>query len=238
MTKNKETKVKKPFYKKWWFWLIVIIITFAACSSGENSDTDNSNKSDKSTATEKVNNKANSMNQKTSSEKNTAKAVTLGAGTYEVGKGKDIEPGRYIIKATQGTGNLTSTGSGDINIILGQTADTDMGQVDSYTADLKSGTEVKIEGINQTTFTPITNRQYLTQLTAGQWVVGKDIKAGRYKVIATQGSGNFHSSNGDINEILGTTADTDMGQVTSVSVKLHNGEVIDSDLQEVQLQAQ
>lgn len=154
-----------------------------------------------------------------------------------MGEGKDIEPGRYVIKAIQGSGNLTSTGSGDINVILGQTVDNTSGQVDSYTTDLKSGTKVKIEGINQTSFTPVTNRQFLTQLTAGQWVVGKDIKAGRYKVVATQGSGNFHSSDGDINEILGTTADDTTGQVKSVTVNLHKGEVIDSDLQGVQLQA-
>lgn len=236
MAKNKEGKTKKPFYKKWWFWLIVVIVIIGASSSGGSSD--NSSKSDKSSNTEKVAKKTDNTNKDATSEKNTAKPVTLGAGTYEVGKGKDIEPGRYVIKAVQGSGNLNSTGSGDINVILGQSADNTSGQVDSYTADLKANTKVKIEGINQTSFTPVTNRQYLTQLSAGQWVVGKDIKAGRYKVVATQGSGNFHSSNGDINEILGTTADDTTGQVKSVTVNLHNGEVINSDLQQVQLQAQ
>ena len=231
---NKEGKAKKPFYKKWWFWLIVIIVIFGACSAGSGSDS-----SDKSSNTEKIEKKKDDVNKnkETTSEKNTAKAVTLGAGTYEVGEGKDIEPGRYVIKAIQGSGNLTSTGSGDINVILGQTVDNTSGQVDSYTTDLKSGTKVKIEGINQTSFTPVTNRQFLTQLTAGQWVVGKDIKAGRYKVVATQGSGNFHSNDGDINEILGTTADDTTEQVKGVTVNLHKGEVIDSDLQGVQLQA-
>lgn len=44
------------------------------------------------------------------------KLVTLGAGTYKVGE--DIKPGRYVITASSGSGNVTD--SNDLNIILGK----------------------------------------------------------------------------------------------------------------------
>ncbi|MGX5377615.1 hypothetical protein ACWCL1_05125 [Ligilactobacillus sp. LYQ135] len=230
--KTYTVKEKKPFYKKWWFWLIIAIIAIAAFGGSES----DSSSSDSSAKTEQKSSdaKTDENSEKTSKEE-TGQAVTLGAGEYTVGD--QIKPGRYVIKAASGSGNLTSE-SGDINVILGQQVDNDMGQVDSYTTNLKKGTKIKISGINQTSFTPVTSREYLTQLTAGQWVVGKDIKPGRYKVVATAGSGNFSSTNGDINEILGTSEDSDAGQVTSVTVQLHNGEVINSTLQGVKLQAE
>lgn len=37
---QKKTKVKKPFYKKWWFWVIVAFIIIGAIgSSGDETDT-------------------------------------------------------------------------------------------------------------------------------------------------------------------------------------------------------
>lgn len=237
--KKYTVKEKKPFYKKWWFWLIVIIILIAIF--GSNSGSDNSSSKDSNPKIEKkTTSKTNTKKQKnkTSSEQvNNAQAVTLGAGQYKVGE--QIKPGRYIIKAVNGSGNLSS-GNGNINVILGQQADNTEGQVDSYTTNLKKGTEIKIEGINQTSFIPVAvaSRKYLTQLSAGQWIVGKDIKTGRYKIIATAGSGNFSSNDGDINEILGTSADDSTGQVTSINVNLHKGEVINSDLESVKLESE
>ena len=96
---------------------------------------------------------------------------------------------------------------------------------------------IKLDGINQTSFTPVKGRKYLTQLPAGEWIVGKDIKPGRYTITAISGNGNLTSNDGDINEILGTTADQDAGQVTSVTKDLHKGEVITSDIQEINLSA-
>ena len=54
--------------------------------------------------------------------KNTAKAVTLGAGKYKVGR--DIKPGRYVIKAVQGSGNLSNSDA-TTNVILGNDVDSD-----------------------------------------------------------------------------------------------------------------
>ncbi|WP_251548269.1 hypothetical protein [Limosilactobacillus caecicola] len=159
-----------------------------------------------------------------------ATQTTLGSGEFKVGK--DIKPGRYTITAQSGSGNVT--GSNDLNIILGDSTDDDLGQIDSYTMDLKKGAKVKIDGIEATDFTPVTKRSYQKNLKAGQWVVGKDIKPGRYTIKATAGSGNLSSDKG-INEILGTDADSDLGQVTKTTQTLHRGEVLNSDLEGIQL---
>ncbi len=160
-----------------------------------------------------------------------ATQVTLGSGDYKVGQ--DIKPGRYTITAQSGSGNVT--GSNDLNIILGDSADDDEGQITSYTMNLKKGGKVKIDGIESTQFTPVTKRHYSKKLGAGQWVVGKDIKPGRYTIKALEGSGNLTSDDGEINEILGTDADSDEGQVTKTTQTLHRGEVLETDLQQIQL---
>lgn len=46
MKKEKENKVKKPFYKKWWFWVIIVVIIIGILGSGgsdEDSTNDNKN---------------------------------------------------------------------------------------------------------------------------------------------------------------------------------------------------
>lgn len=218
---------KKPFYKRVWFWILAIIaIIIIAASMGGGSDSDSSKSGSKS---------SDSATAKPKEEKNTAKAVTLNAGTWVVGK--DVQPGRYVVKATNGSGNFTDD-SGKINVILGTTPDNEMGQVDSYTTDLKKNDKIKLSGIESASFTPTPDkRTEMTDLTAGNWVVGKDIKAGRYDITATAGSGNLSTDDGDVNEILGMTKDNDTGQVTKVSVNLQNGQILETSLEGIKLTA-
>lgn len=212
----------KPWYKHWWVWVIIVIALLIGFGS-MGSDDDSSSSSSSS----------NSSNTTSKTVKNTAKEVTLGAGTYKVGQ--DIKPGRYAVTATDGSGNFTNK-SGSINTILGTDEDDDAGQVTSYTVDLHKGETIKLEGIQSTNFKPTpTKRSYQTTLSAGQWKVGQDIKPGRYEIKATQGSGNLTTSDGDINEILGTEADSDAGQVTHITTDLSDGQTLDSELQQIQL---
>lgn len=169
----------------------------------------------------------------TVSAKSKAKEVTVGPGTYTVGK--QIKPGRYTITSLSGSGNLTGEKKSDINIILGTKVDDDLGQVTSYTSSLKKGAKIKIDGIEQVNFKPVSKRKKLTTLGAGDWVVGKDIKAGRYKISALEGAGNITDSDGEINEILGTESDEDLGQVTHITTDLTKKQVISTDLQQIQL---
>jgi len=165
-----------------------------------------------------------------------AKQATLIPGTYKVGSKAELKPGRYTITSSDGSsGNISSTAKrslhGDsINEILG--SETDYGQVPSVTASLAKGDKVKVEGLTSASFTPVTkrNKKNTTTLATGFWVVGKDIKKGKYTVTPTDGqSGNFmvtpKSVLGDsTNEVLG--GDTDMSQVPKVNVKLHKGDKI------------
>ncbi|QNQ83739.1 hypothetical protein FP435_04420 [Lactobacillus sp. PV037] len=223
-------KQKKPWYKRWWAWVLIalaVIIVFAIIAgSGEDDSGSSSNSSSQ-------NQTSVSTSKKTY--KNTAKAVTLGAGSFEVGAGKDIEPGRYVIKAESGDGNFQSDGGEDINIILGTTPDEDGGQVDSYTTTLVKGEKIKISGIEKTSFEPAPKPKFQTSFGPGTWIVGQDIKPGRYEIKAVRGSGNITSNNSDINEILGTTADNDEGQITHFTADLTDGEAITTDVQEIEL---
>ncbi|WP_125591199.1 hypothetical protein [Companilactobacillus jidongensis] len=164
-----------------------------------------------------------------------AKLATLIPGSYKVGS--DLKPGRYVITSTDGaSGNISSTPKrslhGDsINEILG--SEIDYGQVPSVTATLSKGDKVKVEGLTSATFTPAQkrNKNNTTTLSTGFWVVGKDIKKGKYLVTPPDGqSGNFmvtpKKTFGDsTNEVLGS--DTDMSQVPKINVKLHKGDKIE-----------
>ena len=158
--------------------------------------------------------------------------VTLGSGNHVVGQ--DIKPGFYVITATSGSGNFTSD-SEDINTILGPTADNDEGQVDSYTTALYKGEKLDSQDIQSLKFTPVKQYQYLNKIGAGNWEVGLDIKPGTYELTAAQGSGNVTTDDGDVNAILGTTPDSDSGQVTSTKVHLKKGQILNNDLEELDL---
>ncbi|WEV44282.1 hypothetical protein OZX56_03370 [Lactobacillus sp. ESL0684] len=236
---------KKPWYKRFWVWVLIVVVVFCiigGMSSGSDDESSNSNDNSSSKTTQQSKKTTFSKPKKAVVEKNTAKLVTLGAGTYTVGR--DIEPGRYTITAASGSGNLSSDNESndeEINVILGTTVDNDMEQITSYTVDLTKDEKIKIESIQSTKFVPTPNkRKFQTTLGAGHWEVGKDIKPGRYEITALQGSGNLISNNGedDINEILGTTADEDSGQITKVTADLVKGEILNTDLQEIKLTAE
>lgn len=228
---------KKLISKRWWSWvLIVVLALFAIVGTMDTSD-DSDSSSNASPKSHKVAKKTNKSTSKSSisktekdkpaEEKNTGKAVTLGAGKYKVGR--DIKPGRYVIKAVQGSGNLSNSDA-SINVILGDSVDDD--QVSSFTTNLIKGDKINIQGIESTSFTPTPNKyNYKTRLGAGFWLVGRDIKPGRYVIRALKGSGNLISSDGDdnLNEILGTSPSDD--QVTKVTADLIDGEVISTNLE-------
>lgn len=226
-------KQKKKFYKRWWFWVLVVILIGAIGSGIGSQGTDDSstskvqkNSSSKvektSSAKSSSSKQSTSASSKSSAPANTAKEVTLNTGEWTVGT--DIQPGRYTITPVSGSGNLTSTGSGqgtDINEILGQ--DDGMG-VASVTTDLTRGEKVKLDGIPQAKFSPVVSRNSAntTALSTGTWIVGKDLKAGRYNVSPDSGqSGNFTvDGSTSVNEILGD------GGTSKVTMTVENGDVI------------
>lgn len=161
---------------------------------------------------------------------------TLRAGTWKAGK--DIKAGRYKITTSFGNGNLFITGNDyfDSNRYINEilTGEDDGFGVKVVTTDLKSGDEIEILSLDSVKFTRISHVLSNT-LTAGYHTVGKDIKAGKYKMTTPSGSGNLVIYRGDnllVNEILSKQADK--YTVRSVTKTLKAGDQINiSSLEKV-----
>lgn len=174
--------------------------------------------------------------------------VELTNGTYRVGS--DIKAGRYIVTtANVDGGNFFNSDNDEtslINVILGKYVSNDLGTVDSYTVSLKKGEkitlvqyqndETKEKSPVTTKFSPATKkRKYQTTLSAGSWVVGKDIKPGKYVIYANEGRGLLISNDGSLNQNLSKDAQPDIDEVTKITTRLNRGEVIYSNLKSITL---
>lgn len=206
-----EEKKKKPFYKKWWFIVLVVLIVLYTIGSmgGEDSDKDvaagqpanveNQQKQEEPKVEPKAPEKEAYVN--------TAEAVELFTGKFEVGK--DLKHGRYEITCEAGSGNLFVY-EGEmpyVNEVLASSADESLGfGVTKIVVDIEDGNIVEISGINKVFFTPATI-ELKTTLSSGNYIVGRDVPAGDYIATAPSGSGNFFvydkSGYPEVNEILG-----------------------------------
>lgn len=161
-----------------------------------------------------------------------AEPATLQSGTYTVGT--DVKAGRYTVTPQDGSGNFStepkkSLSGSSLNEILGTDDPT---YVPSVTANFSTGDKIQVEGIPSVQFTPVTtrNKNNTSVLNTGIWIVGKDIKKGKYEVTPAPGqSGNFTiepkaAFSDSTNEILGD--DTSASQVPKANVTLHKGDKI------------
>lgn len=148
--------------------------------------------------------------------------------------GQDIKPGVYNLSTSTGSGNVSSDGASELNIILGTAPDPEMGQLSNYRVILKKGESIDISGIPSVHFEAAQFSKPVSsgQLSAGDYKVGRDIKPGRYTISLVEGSGNISTDDGALNEILDT--DTSMG-VTKTTVRLHKGAKLTFDAQTIQL---
>ena len=228
----------EPLVKRWWVWGLILVLIYGFFVSTSNK-AENHDETYKTTVhhsikpspvkkRKRLSDYASKKVTKFMPVKNTAKAVTLGAGKYKVGR--DIKPGRYVIKAVKGNGNLSNSDF-TINVILGKNVKSD--QVTSFTTNLIKNDKIKLDWIESTSFTPTPDKYtYKTKLSAGIWLVGLDIKPGRYVIRPIKGRGNLISEDGSddkLNEILGKDAKRD--QVSKVTADLTAGEVILSTLE-------
>ncbi|MDN7226387.1 Ig-like domain-containing protein [Planococcus sp. N064] len=151
---------------------------------------------------------------------------TLSAGTWK--GGTHIAAGRYKITTKSGAGNLfitPATGDLYINEILAGPNE-DWG-VQMVTTDIKKGDKIEILSLDSVQFTKVTNVKSNT-LHAGNWTVGKDIAAGRYRVTTPSGAGNLVAWRGYslvVNEML--SAKKEPYYVTSVTQTFSNGDRIE-----------
>ena len=85
-------------------------------------------------------------------------------------------------------------------------------------------------------FEAVTKVRQLVVDLPGVYKVGKDIKPGKYKITAVQGSGNLVSTKkGFINEMMGTDSQDGM-YVQSYNTKLRKGQVIMTTLELIKLE--
>lgn len=151
---------------------------------------------------------------------------TFSSGEYTVGT--HLDAGIYKFTFV-GSGNLTVTGA-DGSLISNEIGGSDMG-ISKYRSILTTGCKIKISGM-QMKVAPTSSSlaSYVnTNLSAGYWVVGKDVTKGRYTASTTEVSGNFLIYNSDgtpkTNEILGigenavkeTVVDLNDGDIISIS---------------------
>lgn len=153
--------------------------------------------------------------------KNTKK---LPAGEHIVGK--HIQPGDYIV-TFNGSGNFVIYDKNG-SLLTNEVGGSDLG-ITQYKAILLEGSKIQIKSMSAN-FKPIKRNLVPykeTNIYSGYWVVGQDLSSGRYKAVATSGSGNFmvFSSDGGskTNEILGG----DIG-VKEVIINLEDGDIIDT----------
>lgn len=230
-----SNKVKKPFYKRWWFILLVAFFVLGGIGSqGDSEET----VSEEPTATSTPVAQAEDTNADAEEAVevveevieepvyvNTAEKAELFSGTFVVGE--DITPGRYVITCDSGNGNLFIYDNGMplINEILAASAG-DFG-VSKVETDILSGQEIEISGLDKVNFTP-SEVSLKTTLPAGIHLVGRDVPAGSYIATTKSGSGNFfvYGKSGlpEVNEILG--AEDDGFSVTKVKFKVSDGEII------------
>jgi len=150
----------------------------------------------------------------------------LSTGTWKAGR--DLPAGRYKITTSSGYGNLV-IGMGTENRFVNEvlSSENDGFGVTVVTTDIKSGDSIEISGLRSVQFEKVSNVISNT-LHAGNWTVGKDINAGRYKITTTSGEGNLIITRGSgsllVNEILAVKSDG--FSVSSVTTTLKSGDHI------------
>ena len=173
------------------------------------------------------------------------KSIIRDDGVIRVGE--EIKPGRYQITSNQDSGVVETVTNSEkwysLNIDLAAPSGVDDSygkQIQSVTCDLKKGETIKCDDddVGALKFTPVKKRanKNTTSLSCGQWVVGKDLKPGKYKFTVTDK--NIEDSKSDI------TIHDDEGEKQhlpadnkSFKATVHKGDVIDvDDINNVQLQ--
>lgn len=190
MKKNKtgETtpKVKKPFYKKWWFWMIVVLALIIGSGDSEPADV---------SATVPSSSVADAPENTQSATEATAEAATIpniqiyGEGMYKVGS--DLGAGEYYVTSSEYFGayvEVASDSSSNLDSII---ANANVETFTFFTVEdgqyftVTDGEFVKVEDA----YVPGAdlNDTYM----AGMYRVGTDIPAGEYKVTCTSDFGAY-----------------------------------------------
>lgn len=115
-------------------------------------------------------------------------------GTITVGKSSEVVPGIYDLEILGGSGNITGERKNVDSLFinyLGAVSGSENGYPSKIRIILFDGDTLKLDSISKIKLTAVSkNTTAGDQLGQGEWVVGRDIKAGTYKL----------STNGVLNE--------------------------------------
>lgn len=92
-TKDKN-KIKKPFYKKWWFWVVIVIIVFSVFANSGNDDKETSDTPKATEQKEKVEN--TQTKEKKTESKETNKKDDIKKAVEKVVGSENLETFNYV----------------------------------------------------------------------------------------------------------------------------------------------
>lgn len=160
---------------------------------------------------------------------NQGKAVTLDEGVHEVGK--DIEPGRYVITADSGYGNIfvkNEEGRGGFSETLAGESESREGQPARIIGFLDEGYSIEIANFENVNFTPYQTESVSTLYT-GQWVAGEDFPAGVYDVSLpeTESTGSLEvTAHPDYSKSRHTLGSAEYGGMTEFTTSFEDGDIV------------
>lgn len=193
---------------------VVLIIIGIAATQGEE---ENTNKEQKETIKTEETAKTVEKEEKKKKEKF---STFISAGQYTAGI--DFPAGNYNIVVKKGSGNVNSSNmyDGGLNEVMGLEDDgmsikefSNAKFTDGVTVTVSSDLEIEIS-TKEADISNMKTRENTTaekiSLKSGNYIAGKDFKAGTYDIVALKGNGNVSSSNmyeGGLNEIMGVSKD-------------------------------
>lgn len=172
------------------------------------------------------------INERNKKEMYPPRTVELKNGTYEVGK--DLEPGHYTISSKNNKGYIEIKTAEDWSFEeeFGKDYGTeDKPTIPNITTYLTEGDKINLDKTELVTFEP-KHQTYTNPISTGIWIVGKDVKPGKYKIHTTfrhDIGGNFKIYNKDGNldkEFILAGKESDRTDDTEGTATLKSGQVL------------
>lgn len=161
---------------------------------------------------------------------NQGEEVILNEGIHDVGS--DITPGRYIITAETGYGNIFIKDEEDRSVsgeTLASAADSREDWPSQLVSFLDDGYSIEITGLDTVTFTPYETAA-VSELFSGLWVVGEDFPAGVYDVSLEDtdiyGSLEVYS-NPDMIKSRHSLGSREYGGMTEFTMSFEDGDIVE-----------
>lgn len=230
--------------------LVILVATLSLAACGSNSSSSDKKESGssaiKATSSSKKVKKENSVLEATkrlaASSKSTGDIYVT--GKLKVGEKQSLKPGIYDMTVTGGSGNVSGerksvTTGMFINWIAGVPS-ADSSDPSKIRMILMEGDELELSDISKVNFTAVSEKvTESNQIGIGNYVVGRDIKAGKYKLSTNMKMDPEYSNLGwslsIYNDDSGESRDQSLNPDSSdVAVDIKDGEILTTDFESTQ----